>query len=93
MAGIFERLIQIGTVTVVDHDAGKVRVKFPDTGLTSDWLCVLNNAPTVAVTAAEDTDGHRHGTTVFRWMPAVNDTVLVLYLPVFNSDGFVIGGI
>ena len=27
------------------------------------------------------------------WMPKVNDQVLVLYLPVFNSDGFILGGI
>ena len=27
------------------------------------------------------------------WMPLVNDTVLTLYLPVFNGDGFVLGGI
>lgn len=27
------------------------------------------------------------------WMPAVNDTVLVLYLPVFNADGFILGAI
>lgn len=27
------------------------------------------------------------------WMPKVNDQVLVLYLPVFNGDGFILGGI
>lgn len=26
-------------------------------------------------------------------MPRVNDQVLVLYLPVFNGDGFILGGI
>ena len=26
-------------------------------------------------------------------MPKVNDQVLVLYLPVFNGDGFILGGI
>lgn len=25
------------------------------------------------------------------WMPSVNTTVLTLYLPVFNGDGFVLG--
>lgn len=25
------------------------------------------------------------------WMPSVNSTVLTLYLPVFNADGFVLG--
>lgn len=32
----------------------------------------------------------RHGQTDI-WMPAVNDTVLVLYLPVWQSDGFILG--
>ena len=25
------------------------------------------------------------------WLPKVNDTVLVIYLPVFNGDGFILG--
>lgn len=27
------------------------------------------------------------------WMPKVNDVVVALYLPVFNGDGFIIGGL
>lgn len=27
------------------------------------------------------------------WLPSINDNVLVLYLPVFNGDGFVLGAI
>lgn len=90
MSGEFERLIQVGTVTTVDPAAHKVRVKFLDTGLTSDWLSVLKNAPSVSVV---QTEGHGHSASVSLWMPIVNDTVLVVYLPTFNSDGFVIGGI
>ena len=90
MSGEIERLIQVGTVTAVDHATRKVRVKFLDTGLTSDWLSVLKNAPSVSI---EQTDSHKHAASVSLWMPGVNDTVLVVYLPVFNSDGFVIGGI
>lgn len=118
MSGEFERLIQVGTVTAVDPDAHKVRVKFLDTGLTSDWLSVLKSAPSVSIGSAgahshggsvsvnsadghshgasvsiDQIEGHRHTASVTLWMPAVNDTVLVVYLPVFNSDGFVIGGI
>ena len=37
---------------------------------------------------------HNHaGSTVTYWMPKVNDTVLVLYLPVENSDGYILGGV
>ena len=27
------------------------------------------------------------------WIPAINERVLVLYIPVFNGDGFVLGGL
>lgn len=95
MQGEIERLVQIGTVSAVDMDTHKVRVLFPNTGLVSDWLCVLRNTPQVSISgAAVDGAGtHAHGATVSPWLPKVNDTVLVLYLPIFNSDGFVIGGI
>lgn len=118
MSEEIERLIQVGTVTAVDHATHKVRVKFLDTGLTSDWLSVLKNAPSVSIGTAgahshggsvsvdaadghthsasasiDKSEDHNHTTSVSLWMPGVNDTVLVVYLPVFNSDGFVIGGI
>lgn len=35
---------------------------------------------------------HEHPlSTAERWMPEINETVLCLYLPVFNGDGFVLG--
>lgn len=36
---------------------------------------------------------HLPGSYLTWWMPKVNDEVLVLYLPVFNGDGFILGGI
>lgn len=36
---------------------------------------------------------HKHDLIIKPWMPKVNDQVLVLYLPVFNGDGFILGGI
>lgn len=39
-------------------------------------------------------DDHRHeGTRLISWFPAVNDKVLVLYIPIHNGDGFILGGI
>ena len=35
---------------------------------------------------------HLPGSHLTYWMPKVNDRVLCLYLPVFNADGFVLGG-
>lgn len=133
MDEILERLVQIGTVTAVDAEGRKARVKFQDTGITSDWLCVLQRGTSVTVEAAgqhthevklsvktdegsqdeaengkgeteRETTGtasgttseepaHEHEISITCWVPNINDTVLVLYLPVFNSDGYILGGI
>lgn len=91
MRSEFERLVQIGMVSAVDEKNRKVRVKFKDTDLISDWLCVLKREPSVSLVDLPNKTGS--GVVVIPWMPKVNDTVLVVYLPIFNSDGFVIGGI
>ena len=113
---VVARIVQVGIVTVVDPDGHRCRVKFPDTGLTSDWLRVLRQTPgvsvsnggahshtgAVSVSAGSDhshsasvtineANSHGHDVGVSAWMPKVNDTVVVIYIPVFNSDGFVIG--
>ena len=45
------------------------------------------------VTVSEFLDyDHLSGSLLTYWMPKVNDRVLCLYLPVFNGDGFVLGG-
>lgn len=36
---------------------------------------------------------HAHDLIIRQWMPKVNDVVLCLYLPMRNSDGFILGGI
>ena len=36
---------------------------------------------------------HRHKVIIKPWMPKVNDKVLVLYFPVFNGDGVILGGV
>ena len=89
-------LVRIGTVTDVKTSDRTCRVYYPDRGYTSGWLRVLNNTPS----ATEYSSGgsgyaayasHAHG--ISPWMPKVNDSVLVLYLPTQNSDGYVLGGI
>ena len=103
---IIRRMVRIGTVTAVDNGTRLARVKFPDTGHTSGWLPVLATPPaipdyTVPQRTEYESGGsdaaafarHKHDLTIKPWMPKVNDTVLTLYLPVFNGDGFVLGGI
>lgn len=38
-------------------------------------------------------DHNHNDSTVALWMPDINAKVLVIYLPVFNADGFIVGGI
>ncbi len=104
---ILHNLVRIGTVSAVDYAGRKARVLFKDRGITSGWLYVLqhngagvhiedngNHTHTVSGVGLTSTDGeHNHNANLTYWMPAVNDTVLVLYLPVFNGDGFILGAI
>lgn len=45
------------------------------------------------VIGADNSTDHQHKSHVVWWLPAVDDTVVCLYLPCFNADGFVLGGI
>lgn len=115
---IIERLVQIGTVSAVNTSSHMVRVLFTNTGITSNWLPVLQSTPSLGMDAAgshthtgsveignadghthdatlsvDEAGGHRHSVRASAWMPRVKDTVVVLFLPSENSDGFVIGGI
>lgn len=69
---ILARMAQLGTVMSVNRERHTARVKFPDTGIISDWLFVIRQGD---------------------WMPEVGEMVLALYLPVKDSDGFILGGI
>jgi hypothetical protein len=104
---VLHRLVQVGTVMDVDLSKHRARVKFQDTGIISNWLHVLDTHPHIPDfdPATQETGAksggsgeasfasHKHPLTIKQWMPAVNDTVVCLYLPVWNSDGFVLGGI
>lgn len=100
-------LVRVGTVTDVNNGEHRARVKFQGEGMTSGWLYVLNNRPFIPdydiepqhteAEAGGSGDAafasHQHDLVIKQWMPKINDTVVCLYLPGFNADGFVIGGI
>lgn len=106
------RLVQTGVVSSIDQEKRLVRVMFPDTGITSGWLYVLQHpgcsiqivpdaqhTHTISDTysgggQASEFPAHRHpGSVTTTWMPKVNDRVVVLFLPIPDGDGFVLGGI
>jgi len=85
---ILAGMVRIGTVTDRDTTTGMVRVLFPDSGLTSGWLyCVQAKAPITIGTTEE----HTHAASSGTWTPSINQTVLCLYLPIPDADGFVLG--
>lgn len=104
---ILSQLVRIGTVTDVNSTKRMARVKFQDTGHTSGWLSVLASRPYIPDyetkpqrTEFEDGssddatfENHKHDLIIKPWMPRVNATVLTLFLPVFNADGFILGEI
>lgn len=103
---ILANLVRIGTVTDVNNDKRLARVKFQDVDMTSAWLYVLDNRPYIpdydvpqrteyeaGGSGEAEFENHKHDLIIKPWMPKINDTVLTLYLPVFNADGFVLGRI
>lgn len=104
---ILANLVRIGTVSSVDNSKRVARVIFEDKDIVSGWLHVLQRPNTGLYIKANgkhshelsggsktEIDGeHDHSGNTTYWMPRVNDTVLVLYVPVFNGDGFVLGAI
>lgn len=102
---ILSGLVRIGTVTDVNYAKHQARVKFQGENMTSGWLYVLDNRPVIGDRNSSRTEfeaggsgeasfaSHKHSLAISQWMPSINATVVCLYLPVFNGDGFVLGGI
>lgn len=102
---IFANIVRVGTVYAVNDEKRMARVRFGDKGLTSGWLTVLRASPFIPSRTSSRTENasggsgdaafasHSHELVIKPWMPSVNDTVLCLYVPVFNGDGFVLGAV
>ena len=105
MENILKNLVRIGTVSSIDPIKRTARVLYKDKDIVSGSLVVLQHpkadvyikpdgkhSHSLTGGGTTEIDGeHDHVASVTSWMPKVNDTVLVLYLPVFNGDGFILG--
>lgn len=104
----FQDIIKLGIVTNVDNAKRLARVKFPGMGLqdTSGWLPVLISRDFIpdydvpqrteyeeGGSGAAAYERHKHDLIIKPYMPKVGDQVLALYIPIFNADGFILGGI
>jgi hypothetical protein len=104
---ILAQLVRIGTVTSADPVKRVARVKFQDTGMTSGQLYVLASRSYIPdyETKPQRTEfeaggsgdpafaSHKHDLLIKPWMPKVNAVVLCIYLPGFNTDGYILGEI
>ena len=89
-------------------DNGKriAKVWFDALEIESDWMPVLINRdfiPDYDVPQRTEFEAggsgypafenHKHDLIIKPYMPKVNDLVLVLYFPIFNGDGVILGGV
>ena len=101
-----ENIVRIGKVTAVDSGKHIARVWFDALGIESGWLPVLITKDYIPdygdLQRTEYEEGgsgetafarHKHNLVIKPWMPKVNEMVLVLYIPVFNGDGVILGGV
>lgn len=78
-----------GWLKVLQHYGANFYIE-PDAGHTHDITDTYTGGGSASIFPNHD---HLPGSHLTWWMPKVNDRVLILYLPVFNGDGFILGGI
>ncbi len=101
-----DNVLRIGTVTVVDDSTRQARVFFDEDNMASGWLKVIKSPPYIPAKYSEqrtesEAGGsgdeafaeHTHKLVITPWMPLIGDTVLCVYNPGFNEDGFILGAI
>ena len=102
----FSVMVRIGNVTAVDKVKRLAQVYFQDMALPSGWIPVLINRdyiPDYDVPQRTEFEAggsgdpafasHKHDLLIKPWMPKVNAVVLCIYLPGFNTDGYILGEI
>lgn len=80
--------LRVGKVVEVNQGNKTVRALFPEDGLVSAQLKVLQAPLTISIGT---TDEHTHTAEASAFMPALNDIVLCIYNDGPNADGYVLG--
>lgn len=78
-----------GPLIVLQHYAAGLYIE-PDAEHTHTITDTYTGGGSASTYPAHD---HLPGSHLTYWMPKVNAAVLVLYLPVEDSDGYILGGI
>ena len=101
-----EDIVRVGKVTAVNTSKHIAKVWFDALKIESGWMPVLINRDYLpgygtaqrteyeqGGTGSAAFESHKHDITIKPYMPMINDMVLVLYVPVFNGDGIILGGV
>lgn len=88
-----KNMVRVGTVASVDQDKRTARVIYRDTGYESGELYVLANRPYIPDYEGPQKTEDGGKLKIKPWMPKVNAVVLVLYVPIENGDGYILGEI
>ena len=101
-----EDIVREGKVTAVDNGKRIAKVWFDSMGIESDWLPVLitrDFIPDYDVPQRTEFEAGGSGDPAFAsdkhymiikpYVPKVKHLRLVLYFPVFNGDGVILGGV
>jgi len=101
-----ENIVRVGEVTAVDNSKHIAKVWFDALKIESDWMPVLINRDFISGYGSTQRteyeqggsgdaafEAHKHDLNIHPYMPVVHESVLVLYIPVFNGDGVILGGV
>ncbi len=99
-------VVRVGIISDIDRRGGKARVYYPSMDdMVSDWLYIMRYPSCAISMTVSNSGGHSHdggipydgehshsiSATITDWFPEINDKVLVLYPPGFNTDGYILG--
>jgi hypothetical protein len=101
---ILRNLVRKGKVSSVDAAKRTARVIFEelDNMVSGDLFVLQHINAAVSVENTElsydksnvlTSEGHDHAAALGAWMPSIGQWVICLYVPAFNGDGFILGGL
>ena len=80
--------ITSGWLFITQHSAAGLHIE-PD----AEHAHTITDTYTGGGSASTEPDHEHPGSHLTTWLPKVNERVVVLYLPIADGDGFILGGI
>lgn len=85
-------MVRVGFISTVDKEKCMARVCYPAlSNMVSGWLYILQRTGEELDIKTAGTYPHSHEGKSAKFVPKVNDKVLVLYPYGWNMDGYILG--